>query len=126
MTTDIAPRQPADLNGKVAEEIRVAMLRRRMSGRQLATALDVSPTWISYRLTGQQAIGLDDLERIAGALNMPVRELLPEEVIRVRTTIALPPRPVDTRPPGHPGGSRAPVGPGRTGRTRRVNQPIGI
>ena len=68
------------LSVRVAEEIRAMLARRRVSGRELARRLDVSSPWVSYRLTGNQEIGLDDLERIAAALDVPVTDLLPRGV----------------------------------------------
>lgn len=53
------------------------MARRRISGRQLAQQLGVSPAWVSYRLSGSQEIGLNDLQRIATALSVQVGDLLP-------------------------------------------------
>lgn len=51
--------------------------RKRTSGRELARRLNVSQAWISYRLTGTQEIGLNDLQRIADALEVDVTDLLP-------------------------------------------------
>jgi transcriptional regulator with XRE-family HTH domain len=65
------------LSDKTAEELRALLARRRLSGRDLARRLDVSPSWVSYRLTGTTEIGLNDLERIADALDVEVAELLP-------------------------------------------------
>jgi transcriptional regulator with XRE-family HTH domain len=67
----------ATLTQLVADEIRVAMTRRRMSGRDLAKKLNVSPSWVSYRLSGRQPIDLNDLFRIARALDTGVHQLLP-------------------------------------------------
>lgn len=53
------------------------MLRRKMTGARLAKQLDVSAAWISYRLTGAQPIDLNDLQRIAEALQVGVIDLLP-------------------------------------------------
>jgi transcriptional regulator with XRE-family HTH domain len=72
-----AGERTATLSDLVAEEIRALMARRRMSGRQLATKLGVSPSWVSYRLTGTQPIDVNDLSRIAAALGAGVHELLP-------------------------------------------------
>ncbi|SNY28869.1 helix-turn-helix domain-containing protein [Paractinoplanes atraurantiacus] len=72
-----AHERTATLSQLVADEIRVAMTRRRMSGRELATKLNVSPSWVSYRLSGKQPIDLNDLLRIANALEVGVHELLP-------------------------------------------------
>lgn len=65
------------LSQRVAEEIRSWMGRRRMSGAELARRLKVSSAWVSYRLTGTQEIGLNDLEHIATALNVEVADLMP-------------------------------------------------
>lgn len=67
----------ATLSDRVAEEVRAMLARRRVSGRKLADQLGVSPSWVSYRLTGTQPIDLNDLERIASALNVEVTDLLP-------------------------------------------------
>lgn len=65
------------LSARVAEEIRVAMTRRRISGRQLAAQLGMSQTWLASRLNGVTPIDLNDLERIADILNVEVTDLLP-------------------------------------------------
>jgi transcriptional regulator with XRE-family HTH domain len=71
------PREPQTLTMQVAEEIRVAMLRRRITGAKLAHDLGVSAAWVSYRLTGTQPIDLNDLQRIADVLGVGVIDLLP-------------------------------------------------
>lgn len=65
------------LSARVAEEIRAALARRRMSGRQLANTLGVSQTWMSSRLSGSTPIDLNDLERISAAMGIEVADLLP-------------------------------------------------
>lgn len=65
------------LSARVAEEIRAVLARRRMSGRQLATHLGVSQTWMSSRLSGSTPIDLNDLERIASVIGIEVVDLLP-------------------------------------------------
>jgi transcriptional regulator with XRE-family HTH domain len=60
-----------------AEEIRSMLGRKRVSGSELARRLGVSHTWVSYRLTGSQEIGLNDIYRIAEALDVDVYDLLP-------------------------------------------------
>jgi transcriptional regulator with XRE-family HTH domain len=67
----------ATLSSLVAEEIRALMARRRMSGRQLAEKLGVSPSWVSYRLTGERPIDMNDLDLIALHLDVDVHKLLP-------------------------------------------------
>jgi transcriptional regulator with XRE-family HTH domain len=120
-----ANERSATLSELVADEVRVAMTRRRMSGRDLATKLGVSPSWVSYRLSGKQPIDLNDLLRIANALEIGVHQLLPspEAAASAKDPSTIPrysqvtewmsqqaSRPRDNRPPGHP----ATVGPGRT------------
>lgn len=68
------------LSARVAEEIRVLLTRRRMSGRKLAEALGVSQSAMSARLTGVTPIDLNDLEKIAAILNVEVLDLLPRGV----------------------------------------------
>jgi transcriptional regulator with XRE-family HTH domain len=68
------------LSHLVAEEIRVALTRQRLSQRRFAARLGVSPAWVNYRLTGQQEIGLNDLSQIASVLGVDLDELLTPDV----------------------------------------------
>jgi transcriptional regulator with XRE-family HTH domain len=68
------------LTVQVAEEIRAMMARRRMTGAGLARTLGVSEAWVSYRLSGKQAIDLNDLERIADVLGVAPQDLLPPQI----------------------------------------------
>lgn len=93
MTTP--PAGTRSLSERVAEEIRVVMLRRRITGAQLAARLNVSPAWVSYRLSGKQAIDLNDLEAIARILAVSVQSLLPNDPAeRVLTIPGSPESPV--------------------------------
>lgn len=118
-----AHERTATLSELVAEEIRALMARRRASGRDLAGKLGVSPSWISYRLSGKQPIDVNDLMLIARALGVEVHELLPPPEIAKgaadpRTTHRYAdvsdkspmhmPRQRGNRPPGHPSGSTTP------------------
>lgn len=60
----------------VAAEIRAWIGRRGIRQSQLARELGVSEQWISVRLRGVQPIGVDDLERIADVLGVPVTTFL--------------------------------------------------
>jgi DNA-binding Xre family transcriptional regulator len=86
------------LNAYVAGEVRAMMGRKRVTGRQLAQQLNVSHMWISYRLTETTPIQLDDLERIADALDVEVAELLPTPARRTVNKTSSPP-PVRTTGP---------------------------
>lgn len=68
------------LNSHVAGEIRAELARRRMTARELAEKVGVRRMWVQYRLSGTTPIQLDDLHRIAEALDMPVVALLPQPV----------------------------------------------
>jgi transcriptional regulator with XRE-family HTH domain len=98
--------------------------RRRVSGRELARRLNVSSSWVNYRLTGAQPIDVNDLERIAVALGVTVLDLLPRDV-RSQATVTQSEQGIReasrTRPPGHPAGSTRPTGPRRP--QRRI-QPV--
>jgi len=119
MAIDVTTRPLTEL---VAEEIRVLMLRRGIKGARLAGALGVSAAWVSYRLNGQQAIDLNDLERIAGVLEVDavdlVRAAIGSTTLRYPDAhIPQPRRPRDSRPAGR-SDSHAP----RDGRPRRIGQ----
>jgi transcriptional regulator with XRE-family HTH domain len=79
MTTTPVPARTS-LSERVAEEIRAQMGRKQKTGADLARALGKSQAWISYRLSGKQAIDLNDLEAIAGVLGVPVADLFPADV----------------------------------------------
>ncbi len=111
------------LTERVAEEIRSAMARRRFTGAQLAKALGVSAAWVSYRVNGTVSPSVDDLYRIAGALEVEVVDLLPREVANTARTLGYLPNhgPMShghDRPPNRATGRAG--GPGRTSRTRPV------
>lgn len=65
------------LRDQVAEEIRVTLARRRLSATELARRMGVSQSYLARRMTGAQPFDLDDLDRIADALGVSVRQLLP-------------------------------------------------
>lgn len=117
--------QPATLSDLVAEEIRAVLGRRRMSGAALARTLGVSAMWVSYRLSGKQPIDLNDLERIATALDVPVGALIPATT-HTQTTVAklsINDRPRDTRPEGRPRKGIPPLDPARP---RRIGDPLAV
>jgi transcriptional regulator with XRE-family HTH domain len=64
------------LTERVAENIKVARIRRGLSGRELGDRLGVSHTWISVRETGAVSCTLKDIAAIADALRMSEAELL--------------------------------------------------
>jgi transcriptional regulator with XRE-family HTH domain len=70
---------PPTLSARVAEEVRALMGRRRMSGRALANAAGIPKSTANRWVSGDTAMSLDDVERVARALGVTVVELLPVE-----------------------------------------------
>ncbi|HEY3261292.1 MAG TPA: helix-turn-helix transcriptional regulator [Pseudonocardiaceae bacterium] len=64
------------LSAAVADEIRVALARKRMSAAGLARALGVSQTYVWRRLEGQTSFDLNDLEKISDIVGVPIVQLL--------------------------------------------------
>jgi transcriptional regulator with XRE-family HTH domain len=108
MTASLGVASGTPLRVRVAEEIRVALARKRMSAARLGRELGVSQTYVWRRLKGEVAFDLDDLDRIAEILGISVASLLPTVEPTVRyaepTKQAASParRPPDNRPPGQP------------------------
>jgi transcriptional regulator with XRE-family HTH domain len=70
------PGAVTKLNAAVAAEIRAILARRGWKQSQLAERLGVHEMWVSRRLRGVNAISVDDLERIAAALDIKPANLL--------------------------------------------------
>jgi transcriptional regulator with XRE-family HTH domain len=104
-------RENESLSEYAAGEIRAEIARSRTSGREVAAKLGVSRSWLSYRLTGTTEITLNDLARIADALDVPISALLPTADTResrgFRSTSILPAGyPTTPRPSTAPGMGR--------------------
>lgn len=83
-----ATRTAIQLSDAVGKEIRVLLLRRDMKQTELAAKMGVGEMWLSRRLRGAQEIGLNDLQRIAQALDVEATTLLPRsDEGRVITTV---------------------------------------
>lgn len=76
MTAAVQNDHPLSLREQVAEEVRVAMARRRISGAELARRLGRSQTFVQKRLDGRQAFDVDDLEAVCAVLGLSPIELL--------------------------------------------------
>lgn len=117
MSIDV-PETGTTLSDRVAEEIRALMARRRVTGRELARRLSVSPAWVSYRLTGHQPIDLNDLDQMARALGVTATSLIPRLMGDTETSHRplsyRQNRPADRRPAGRPTGNVRPNGQRRT------------
>ncbi|MHB1595364.1 MAG: helix-turn-helix domain-containing protein [Streptosporangiaceae bacterium] len=68
----------AGIQEKVAEEVRVAMARRRMTGRALALRLGWTAPFLSRRLTGDVAFTITELFDVARILDIPLSALIPQ------------------------------------------------
>lgn len=75
------PQKPVESTtfaGKIGKEIRSTRERKALSVEHCATAAEVSPpTW--YHFESGRSIGLDKLPRIAAALSVSVRSLIPAD-----------------------------------------------
>ena len=78
------------LSDQVAEEIRVLLVRRRRSASDLARQIGMTQPYLSRRLTGEVALDLDDLQRIAGALDVDIHDLLPARGVNYASSPATP------------------------------------
>lgn len=127
MTTTPVASSHAPLRERVAEEVRVALTRRRMSAARLARELGVSQTYVWRRLGGETAFDLDDLERIAGILGVTVRDLIPPSGMQTTTPkVTATDRLTSPKPPARSAKAsiRGPIGRPRTGEITRCHQPI--
>jgi transcriptional regulator with XRE-family HTH domain len=59
-----------------AGNLRAVLARRNMTRRELADMLDENEMWVSRRLSGKTPISVDDLDRFAHALSVPMTDLL--------------------------------------------------
>jgi transcriptional regulator with XRE-family HTH domain len=67
------------LREHVAEEIRVLLARRKMSGAELARRTGIKQSTMSRRMTGETAFDMDDLEAIAAVLDIQLGDLFPSQ-----------------------------------------------
>jgi transcriptional regulator with XRE-family HTH domain len=143
MTEAMGVATQTALSVAVADEIRVALARKRMSAAGLARALGVSQTYVWRRLEGQTSFDLNDLEKISDIVGVPIVELLTaatrsvsrdlnRALARSRKDDPKPVRHVATRPFGPP--RRDPNGPPsatpmssrRPRDTRPVKRPMAV
>lgn len=64
-------------NAYAAGEVRAILARNRLTARDLAERMGVKRMWVQYRLAETTPMQLDDLQRIAVALEVEVTALLP-------------------------------------------------
>jgi transcriptional regulator with XRE-family HTH domain len=68
----------------VAAEIRAEKGRQRVSGRELARRIELPTTTVSRWLRGDTALGLDELDKIAAALEVDMVDIIRAAQIRVK------------------------------------------
>ncbi|RCS81822.1 helix-turn-helix domain-containing protein [Brachybacterium alimentarium] len=61
----------------VAAEVRAEMARQRTSRKELADATGISLSTLRRRLDDDTPFALDELPRVAHALNVPIAALMP-------------------------------------------------
>lgn len=72
------PTHPVAVN--VADEVRAAMARRRLSQTKLAKAMGMSQPAMNRRIRGEIPFDVVELTAIAKILDVPVTTFLPEPV----------------------------------------------
>lgn len=140
--SDVGTAREQSLRERVAEEIRALMARRNISRQTMAKAMGVSHTTVWRRLSGDTALDLDELERIADTLGVHLVDLFPrrdttiyatpvgavaqQERVDVRATLrkaASPERTGRTGYPGHSSPGSSTRRPGGTSFATRKLQP---
>lgn len=65
--------------GQVHDRVRAIAAARRVPQRELARALGITQQAVSRRLVGAVAFRVDELQKIAALLGVPLQQLLVEE-----------------------------------------------
>jgi len=68
--------QTTELSRAAAGNLRAHLARVELTERDAAARIGVDPHWLHRRLHGRGNISLDDVERIAEALNIPISDIL--------------------------------------------------
>jgi transcriptional regulator with XRE-family HTH domain len=68
-----------NIRSHVASSLRAEMARQSIDQRTLAARIGVSQTWVQYRTSGRVVCDVEDLARLAEALDVPVSTFLPAE-----------------------------------------------
>lgn len=71
--SNIEAVRPTDV---VASNVRAEMARRRITQRDVATALGIAHSAVSHRLTGRTTFDVNELAVIAGLLGVEVAHLV--------------------------------------------------
>ena len=76
MTAAAFDDDPSLLDRRMAEEVRVLMVRRRAKQADLAAALGMTPAAVSHRLTGRTVFTVRELGTLADFFGVTPAELL--------------------------------------------------
>ena len=68
---------PTGLRERVVVAVRVEMARQGITQTRLAELTGLSQAYISRRMTGDTALDIDDLDKIATALQVPAAAFFP-------------------------------------------------
>lgn len=81
---DLGGDDASFVRAAVAEEVRSALARKRMSGAELARRLHKSEAWVSRRisLNPTQTFDVVELTLVASHLGVTVKELIPDPFVR--------------------------------------------
>lgn len=90
------------LRRAVASEVRVAMVRREITGAVLAQALGKSEAYVSRRLAGDIAFDVDDLEVVCETLQVKVADLMGHAERGDGSYVSVGSRPLDVTGAGYP------------------------
>lgn len=79
---DLGGDDAAFVRAAVAEEVRSALARKKVSGAELARRLHKSEAWVSRRtsLVPELTFDLVELSAVASVLGVAVKELIPDSV----------------------------------------------
>jgi transcriptional regulator with XRE-family HTH domain len=66
----------ATLSQRVSEELRAALARKRMTGRELARRMQAPPSSVARWLAGDCPLTVDDVERMADAVQIDMVDLM--------------------------------------------------
>ena len=72
MSTNPPEHEAMSYRHYVAGNFRAEMARARRSARQVALGLGESHTWVNRRVNGVMPMSVDDIERIAAFLRVPI------------------------------------------------------
>ena len=71
------------LDQAIGERVHIWLRRKRLMQRELATLLQITPAAVSHKIAGRSSWSAVDLVRTASFLDIPLSELLPEEMVEI-------------------------------------------